>query len=106
MTSLGCSASCPARIGRRIRGVGVLDIARLGETIGALGAWIGIIATPAEAAEAVAEIMAGGGIKTILNFAPRRLRDVGGTVVRNVDLTQELEILCYFLPREPKAGAA
>jgi len=70
-----------------------------------LGARIGIIATPAEAAEEIAERMAGGGIKTVLNFAPTRLRDVGDTVVRNVDLTQELEMLCFFLSREAPADA-
>jgi redox-sensing transcriptional repressor len=95
-----------AKIGRKIRGVEVLDIARLAETAAALGAWIGIIATPAEVAETVASTMAGGGIRTILNFAPRRLRDVGDTVVRNVDLIQELEILCYFLPEHLKGGEA
>ena len=95
----------PNRIGRKIRGVEVLDIEGLRDTAPALGARLGIVATPAAAAEQVAESMAEAGVKTILNFAPTRLRDVDDTVVRNVDLTQELEILCYFLPDEPKASA-
>jgi redox-sensing transcriptional repressor len=95
----------PTKIGRKVRGVEVVNIRRLPQTNRKLGARIGIIATPAAAAQGVAEIMARGGIKTILNFAPTRLRDVNDTVVRNVDLTQELEILCYFLSHERKAKA-
>ena len=95
----------PTKIGRKVRGVEVVNIRRLPQTNRTLGARIGIIATPAAAAQGVAEILARGGIKTILNFAPTRLRDVNDTVVRNVDLTQELEILCYFLSHERKAKA-
>jgi redox-sensing transcriptional repressor len=96
----------PNRVGRKIRGIEVLHIDGLTRHNPTLGASIGIIATPADAAQEVAETMAHGGVRIILNFAPTRLRDVGETVVRNVDLTQELEILCYFLPPETEAGSA
>jgi redox-sensing transcriptional repressor len=63
---------------------------------------IGIITTPAPAAQAVADRMVQSGVRAILNFAPTRITVPRGIVVRNVDLTQELQILCYYLPESPE----
>ncbi len=91
------------KIGRRVWDLEIMDVQRMPEINRQMGVRIGIIATPAEAAPQVAEIMARSGVQAILNFAPVRFAAPQGAVVRNVDLTQELEILCYYLPRE--AGA-
>jgi len=88
------------KIGRKVWDLEILDVHHMPELNRDMGVQIGIIATPADAAGEVAAIMARSEVKVILNFAPVRFPAPEGTVVRNVDLTQELEILCYFLPGE------
>jgi redox-sensing transcriptional repressor len=63
---------------------------------------IGVIATPASAAQAVCDKMVAAGIRSILNFAPRILAVPAGVDVRKVDLSSELQILAYHEQR--KAG--
>jgi redox-sensing transcriptional repressor len=63
-----------------------------------MGVQVGIITTPAGSAQYVADQMVASGVRVILNFAPTRVSVPKGTVVRNMDLTQELQILCYYLP--------
>jgi redox-sensing transcriptional repressor len=57
---------------------------------------IGIIAVPDIAAQQVADVMFGAGIKGILNFAPIRLKAPDDCVVNNVNLELELENVIYF----------
>jgi len=62
---------------------------------------IGIVAVPAEAAPDVAERLAEGGVRAIVNFAPVLLSPGGrGIIVRNVSLTGELDIVSAYLTRE------
>lgn len=58
---------------------------------------IGIIAVPEMVAQQVSDMMAGAGVKGILNFAPIRLRPVGDCIISNVNLEVELENLIYFV---------
>lgn len=59
---------------------------------------IGIIAVPAGAAAEVAERLAAGGVRAIVNFAPVILPSAGDSViVRNVSLTGELDVLSAYL---------
>ena len=58
---------------------------------------IGIIATPAEAAQKTADILVQAGVKSILNFAPATLSVGKGICVRNVDLSTELQIIGFHL---------
>ncbi len=67
------------------------------------GVAIGVIATPAVAAQDVADRMVACGITSILNFAPAVLAVPAGVDVRKVDLSIELQILAYHQQR--KAGA-
>lgn len=64
---------------------------------------IGVIATPAEAAQAVADRLVSAGVRSILNFAPTHLDVPDGVDVRKVDLSIELQILAYH---EQRKGAA
>lgn len=88
------------KIGRKLWDLEILDVQRMPEINARMGVRIGIITTPASVAAEVAEMMARSGVQAILNFAPARFAAPAGTVVRNVDLTRELEILCYYLPGE------
>ena len=60
---------------------------------------IGIIATPVDSAQQVAEQLAEAGFKSILNFAPRVLRISPDVEIRRVDLSTELQILGYYVQR-------
>ena len=65
------------------------------------GVAIGVIATPAVAAQDVADRMVAAGITSILNFAPTVLTSVpDGVDVRKVDLSIELQILAYHEQRK------
>ncbi|MSW81516.1 MAG: redox-sensing transcriptional repressor Rex [Actinobacteria bacterium] len=60
---------------------------------------IGVIATPAEAAQGVADRLVGAGLRSILNFAPVVLSVPAGVEVRKVDLAVELQILAFHEQR-------
>ena len=65
---------------------------------------IGVIATPAVAAQDVADRMVAAGISSILNFAPTVLAVPTGVDVRKVDLSIELQILAYHEQRKSQFG--
>jgi redox-sensing transcriptional repressor len=71
---------------------------------------IGVIATPARAAQEVAERMSDAGLRAILNFAPRKLQVPRGVALRNVNLAYELESLSFLMRqqegRTPTRGTA
>ena len=56
---------------------------------------LGIVAVPADAAQAVADLLIKVGIKGILNFAPRRLDVHDAVSVTSVDFTLALERLAF-----------
>ncbi|MFT4010617.1 MAG: redox-sensing transcriptional repressor Rex [Nocardioidaceae bacterium] len=61
---------------------------------------IGVIATPAFAAQDVCDRLVAGGVTSILNFAPAVLTVPDGVDVRQVDLSIELQILAYHEQRK------
>jgi len=63
------------------------------------GAHIGVIATPAEAAQDVADRLVAAGVRSILNFAPVVLTVPEDVEVRKVDLAVELQILAFHEQR-------
>jgi redox-sensing transcriptional repressor len=58
---------------------------------------IAIVAVPADAAQGVVDRVVGAGVRSILNFAPVRLRVPNQVILRNVDVTLELEGLSFGL---------
>lgn len=60
---------------------------------------IGVIATPAEQAQLVADRLIGAGVVSILNFAPVVLAVKESVEVRQVDLASELQILAFHQQR-------
>ncbi len=90
----------PELIGRRVNGVAISDLAELESVLARTGAVIAVIATPAEAAQAVADRLVYQGVTSILNFAATVLVVPEGVTVRKVDLGQELQILAYHEHRK------
>ncbi|MFD1824970.1 MULTISPECIES: redox-sensing transcriptional repressor Rex [Mumia] len=65
---------------------------------------IGVIATPGDAAQEVADRLVAAGVTSILNFAPAVLAVPEGVDVRKVDLSIELQILAYHEQRKRAPG--
>ena len=83
----------PALIGTQIEGLVVGSMADL-EAVSTPVA-VGVITTPASAAQDVADTLVRLGVRSILNFAPVVLRVPAGVDVRAVDLATELQILAF-----------
>ena len=91
--------SDPAKIGRDIEGVEVLPVADLPAVTVARGVAIGIICTPPEVAQDVADAFVAAGVSSLLSFAPTVLAVPPTVAVRMVDLSMELQILSFHSQR-------
>lgn len=89
----------PDKVGSEVDGLVVEPLASLAAAVRERGAAIGIIATPAAAAQEVADTLAAAGVRSILNFAPTVIRPPEGVDVRRVDLSTELQVLTFYLAR-------
>jgi redox-sensing transcriptional repressor len=65
---------------------------------------IGIVATPANAAQEVADLLVAAGVTSILNFAPTVVTVPAGVSLRKVDLAIELQILSFYQQRRTPNG--
>jgi redox-sensing transcriptional repressor len=88
-----------SKLGTLVNGLFVESIDDLDRIVGERTITIGIIATPPEAAQGVANQLTRPGVKSILNLAPVVLQLPEGVSVRRVDLSTELGILAYHLAR-------
>lgn len=75
----------------------VRDVNKLGEFLANNKIDIGIIATPKEVAQEVADVLCEGGIKGIWNFSPVDLKVSNGVVIESVHLDESLFTLTYFM---------
>ena len=85
-----------SKVGQRIHGLAVHHIDELPDLAAELGIAIGIIATPAVAAQEVADRLVAAGVGSILNFAPAVISVPEGISLRKVDLALELQILSFY----------
>jgi len=90
----------PQRHTEVVAGVEVRPFDELERIVRGHGVAIGVIATPAVAAQDVADRMVASGIRSILNFAPSVLAVPADVDVRKVDLSIELQILAYHEQRK------
>ncbi len=94
----------PLKVGARVGELVIRHIDRLPEDMAGSEVNIGIIATPAPAAQHVAELLVGVGVTSILNFAPAVLRVPEGVIVRRVDVATELLILGFHQSNSRQSG--
>ncbi len=95
---VGLLDSDPHRIGDPTpAGLLVEDASRLAEIVRQRQVEIGVITTPASSAQQVCDHMVDAGIRTILNFAPMRVRAPDYVLVKTVDLKVHLEELSFHL---------
>ena len=88
------------RVGEDLGGLAVRHIDDLETTVKETNASIGVIATPAPAAQEVCDKLVGAGVTSILNFAPVVLNVPAGVDLRKVDLSIELQILSFHEQRK------
>ena len=97
----------PKVVGTDINGLTVRHIDELEAIAATHQIAIGIIATPASAAQEVADRMIAAGVSSILNFAPTIVTVPPEVSLRKVDLAVELQILSFYQQRRgAEAGAA
>ncbi|MEH3033384.1 MAG: redox-sensing transcriptional repressor Rex [Aeromicrobium erythreum] len=94
-----------ARVGSTVGDVRVEPIERLDEIVRERSVSIAVIATPAEAAQEVADVLVAAGVTSILNFAPAVVQVPDHVELRKVDLSIELQILAYHEQRRTAAPA-
>lgn len=95
---VGVLDSDPSRINTPTpAGLLVEDSARLKDIVEQRRVEIGVITTPATAAQSICDEMAEAGIPSVLNFAPIRVKAPEGVRVTSVDLKIYLEELSFHL---------
>lgn len=93
------------KIGRRSRnGVAVYDVRQFRSLVRRQRIEIVVIAVPANAAQAVLDMVVDAGVNAVLNFSPGALKVPPGVKVKSVDLTVSLEGLSFFLAQGDKNG--
>jgi len=89
----------PAKIGERLGGVEVLAMDELDATVRDAGVAIGVVTTPPQVAQEVADLLVGAGVSAILSFAPAVINVPEHVSLRKVDLSIELQILSFYQQR-------
>lgn len=87
----------PKKIGARWNGLVVRDVKHLESDLKKEAVDIGIVVTPGDAAQDVADRLVKGGVKAILSFAPVQIKVPRDVEVKTVNMAQELETLSYSL---------
>ena len=98
--------SDPTRVGEQVGDVQISSLDDLDKIVREGDVAIGVIATPAGAAQDVCDRLVEAGVSSILNFAPTVLTVHDHVDVRKVDLSIELQILAYHEQRKAQGNAA
>jgi redox-sensing transcriptional repressor len=96
----------PSKVGARIGDLTVRHLDDLPDLVAEHGIAIGIVATPAEAAQAVADKLVAAGVRSVLNFAPAVISVAPGASLRKVDLAVELQILSFYQQQRLEAAVS
>ncbi|MBM4459091.1 MAG: redox-sensing transcriptional repressor Rex [Chloroflexi bacterium] len=90
----------PAKIGAvmGVNQVKVQSVSELAATIHARNLIVGVIATPATDAQAIARTMVDSGVRAILNYAPITITVPTGVRVQYIDPVVGLQRMTYYLP--------
>jgi len=94
----------PEVIGEQVGDVVVRHLDDLPEVVAEQPPAMGIIATPAPAAQRVADLLVDAGVRSLLNFAPMVLTVGPDILLRYVDLSIELQIMSFYQARQAAAG--
>src|SRR5690606_35614779 len=95
-----------SRRGEEVAGHPVRSFDELESVVAEHRVAIGVVATPAAAAQEVCDRLVAAGVTSILSFAPTVLAVPEGVDVRKVDLSIELQILAFHEQRKAGEEAA
>jgi len=87
----------PMKIGKKWRGIEIRPVSAARSVLSETPVQIGVVATPEDSAQEVADMLAELGVQGILNFAPRQIQVPNNVRLRNVNLAMALESLSFFL---------
>lgn len=93
----------PGLVGREVGGLVVEDAAELEQVVRERDVTIAVLATPARAAQQVADRLVAAGVTAVLNFAPAHVEVPAHVTLRRVDLSVELQILSFYEHAEARA---
>ncbi len=96
----------PAIVGTTFEGIEIRHIDDLKTVVVEEDIRVGVIATPASAAQEVADHLVDAGVRAILNFAPSVLNVPPDVNVRKVDLSIELQVLAFYQQRASAIASA
>lgn len=89
----------PQKVGKEINGIPVFHVNELERIVKELNVRIGIIATPREAAQEVAQKLIKGGVKIIVNYTDAVIKAPPGIKVHNTNPVVELLHTLYYLAK-------
>jgi len=95
----------PAKIGRRVEGIPVMDASKIVPVIRKRRIKIGILAVPAAGAQTVLNLLVEAGVTAILNFVPAQLLAPDSVKLQNVDLSVLLKTLSYHIVRTERSAS-
>jgi redox-sensing transcriptional repressor len=87
----------PEKIGKKVEGIAVRDIAQLERDVQRDSPDIVVLTVPSEEAQQVVDRVVRLGVKAILNFAPTQLQAPADVTVKTVNMAMELEGLSFAL---------
>ena len=87
----------PDKIGEEIAGLPIRHLSELAVVVAGISRSIGVIATPAVAAQDVCNRLVSAGTGAILNFAPAILAVPYAVQLRQVDFSVELQVLAFYV---------
>jgi len=95
----------PGKIGRTIHGCPCRGMADLPRLIAENEILVAVLCVPAEVAQDMCDALVRAGVRSILNFAPVRLRVPAGVYVEDMDMTTALERAAFFARTDVAADA-
>ena len=90
----------PGKLGKTVNDLQIRHLDKLGSRQSDDEIAIGVICTPPEVAQGVADCLVQAGVRAILNFAPVVITVPDAVTLRKVDLTLELQVLSFYEQRE------
>lgn len=91
------------KIGARVHGRAVQPLSSLPDFVRRTAILLGVVATPAKAAQSVVDLMVDAGIRAIWNFAPAVIQVPAGVILQNEDLYHSLALLSFKLETSLRA---
>ena len=85
------------KIGKRLEGLEIQDLQTLRPVVASTGAKMAIVSVPAGEAQRTIDRLISAGIHAILNFAPIQAVVPESVKLLNVDLSVEMDRLCYLM---------